>query len=869
VSSRGRRRPRIPFEPINRERLVSRLLAATRRRVAIIAAPAGFGKSTAIRQFVERRASVLAVIKVRRASANPQSFLEALIRALEECSATATTCHTQTRSIEDVEAQVKALMETALAKLARSSGVLVIDDLHLAHEPSVKDLIIDMVDLTPPNIHWLLAIRSISDLPVATWLAQGVSELPADEGDLRFTPTEVRNVADSWQLDLDDDAWSMLDSFAGGWPAATSLMLAALVTPEKRQEALVCARDLFYSYLDHEVFSPLDCIDRQFLLDTCLLPELDVDVLRRAGYDTAASTLIRMQGQTALITHVSDRIYRYQEYFGKFLRFKLELGGAAAFRAALRKTAEIFESGLLLADALATYAEAQDFDSVERVLVEHGRALIDLGFIEETRKQLFSRQLESKNDRIELLGLRAEVLEKLGRFDASNAIFASAISRCRGDQRAEFAQRAAVSLINQYRHLEACRVLASIAPSSITNSQLKCRVGATLAAAQSASGKHKLATRSMGSALDLACHLNDPSLEASVLNSAAFVSIRGGKLERAREYATRSVAVALESRLHDVAARAYSTLVSVSSEVGDQEATRENCLRMLNCAEQAGDRAVQRVALMGLCDLAAESGDEIALAQLEARLDRFEGRSEPRWHETLLPAKAMQLAWRGQYREACDLLADSAYSHANVEQQFLRRTEIALYSAAAGQWESAKLKLEEIEALESTLGEDKRFSNRVVKASLLMAITCVLIGRPRQSVERLRTLERRRLLKTSCLYSLWRVAMIFSANSGGGANAEFERAVLDLRANGMGGFALLINSLADTRRGILHKFSALTPTEMRILRTLTKGRTTKSIARELDRSPGTIDTHVKAIVRKLGCEGRIEAAQIAREHGLV
>lgn len=869
MSSRRRRRPTIPFEPIFRERLLGRLSTATRNRVTVIAAPAGFGKSTAIGQFVEGRASILGLVKVRKGGADVQGFLEALMSALEKRGGVTTTLFPERHSIGDVGAEANVLVDAALAKLAGAGGTIVVDELHLARENGIIHLIADMVELTPTSVHWLVATRSISDLPLATWLAQGISGLPIDDRDLRFTQAEVREVADSWQLNLDSEAMSRLAAFADGWPAAISFMSAAMVASGNGNEALVGARDLLYNYLGHQVFDPLDQTDRQFLLDTSLLSEMNVDVLGKAGYEDAASTLVRLQGQTAFISHVSDRVYRYQKSFGEFLRFKLELTGVVAFRAALRKTAEIFESGDLLAEALAMYAEAQDVENVERILIEHGRVLIDRGYIEEIRRLLFSERFGSKDDRIEIVGLRAEVLEKLGRFDESNAIFASVIHRAVGDQRAEFAHRSATSLINQYRHEEACRVLASIRPSSIANSRLRCRVGATLAAAQSASGKHKLAAQTIAGSLSLACHLNDPSLEATVLNSAAFVAIRGGKLDRAQECATRSVSVALEAGLHDVAARAYSTLVNASSEAGDQEGARENCLRMLRCAELAGNRAVERVALLGLCDLASERGDEITLGQLEARLDTFEGRSEPRWQETLLPAKAMRLAWHGKYRDACDLLADRGYAHASVEQQFLRRTEIALYSAAAGQWEPAKLKLDEIESLESSLGENQRSSHRLVKASLLVAITYVLVGRPRRAVERLRALERGRLLKTSGLYILWRVAMIFAASSTGAPAEEFESALEDLRSNGMGGFALLIHGLVETRQGVLHKFSALTPTEMRILRTLTKGRTTKSIARELDRSPGTIDTHVKAIVRKLGCEGRIEAAQIAREHGLI
>jgi LuxR family maltose regulon positive regulatory protein len=869
VSSRRRPEFITDFVAIERDRLLRRLVSATRSRVAVIAAPAGFGKSTVLKQFVKQHGALLGMLVVRKEHANHLRFLEDLLACFKTRSTTAAQ-RNEPRSFGACGDQRRDLIQELALTLSDANGTIVIDDLHRAmRQVGVGDLISEIVELAPASVHWVLATRSSVDLPMATWFAQGTAGLPIDEYDLRLTTREMHEMAASWRLDLSDEASSALFSFSDGWPAATSFALAAFVRSIDIQEAVTAGRELLYSYIAQQVFDPLEKRDQRFLSDTSLLPQMEVEMLSKAGYDDAASTILRLQKETALINHASEHIYQYQELFRAFLEFQLKLRGGSEYRSTLRKTAQILESGGLMEQALSIYAEAEEFGDVERVLVEHGQHLLDRGFLEEVQKQLFSDHFSSENDRIELSGLRAEVLARLGRFEASNAIFNTVVRKSSGDQRADFAQRSAVSLINQYRHFEASRVLGSIPLSSICNRRLRCRVAATLAAAQSASGKHKLANQSIDRALNLACHLNDTALEVTVLNSAAFVATRAGKFDAARASASKSVAVAQQAGLHNLAARAYSTLANVSSEAGDQETTTENLLRMLECAELAGDPAVARVALMGLCDLASERGDEHAFAELEAKLDVLEGRSDPRWQETLLPAKAMQLAWHGEYRDACDLLGATAYVHANLEQQFLRRTEIALYSAAAGLWEQAKLKLLEIEGLESGLNIGQRFSNRIVKATLLLSVTYVLIGRPRQGVERLRTLERSRLLKTTGLYLLWRVAMIFASNSNGSTNDEWEAALIDLRSSGLAGFALLMNRLAVTRLGVQHRLSVLTPTEMRILQTLTKGRSTKSIAVELNRSPRTVDTHVKAILRKLGCKGRIEAARIAREHGLV
>ena len=137
------------------------------------------------------------------------------------------------------------------------------------------------------------------------------------------------------------------------------------------------------------------------------------------------------------------------------------------------------------------------------------------------------------------------------------------------------------------------------------------------------------------------------------------------------------------------------------------------------------------------------------------------------------------------------------------------------------------------------------------------------------AVGRLRALERYGALKNTSLYALWRAAMRFSIAPGDGEDADFDASLDQLRDGALGGFALLLATLATARRDVSHRLAALTPTERRVLqRLLIEGRRAKSIAMELNRSPETIDTHVKAILRKLQCKGRMDAARIAREHGL-
>ena len=85
----------------------------------------------------------------------------------------------------------------------------------------------------------------------------------------------------------------------------------------------------------------------------------------------------------------------------------------------------------------------------------------------------------------------------------------------------------------------------------------------------------------------------------------------------------------------------------------------------------------------------------------------------------------------------------------------------------------------------------------------------------------------------------------------------------------MAGYGRLLEQLPLPAAASSPRFGSLTRTEVRVLRLLAVGGSSKSIGAELGRSPQTIDSHIKAVIRKLGCSGRQEAVGLARQHGII
>ncbi|MBV8246093.1 MAG: response regulator transcription factor, partial [Candidatus Eremiobacteraeota bacterium] len=100
--------------------------------------------------------------------------------------------------------------------------------------------------------------------------------------------------------------------------------------------------------------------------------------------------------------------------------------------------------------------------------------------------------------------------------------------------------------------------------------------------------------------------------------------------------------------------------------------------------------------------------------------------------------------------------------------------------------------------------------------------------------------------------------------------SSVHEALQTLSTAGLAGIARMLQALPMPRGfGSTTTMAGLTPKEVEILRHLGHFSSTKEIAASLGRSPHTVDWHIKAILKKLGCSSRREAIAFAREHGIV
>jgi DNA-binding CsgD family transcriptional regulator len=294
---------------------------------------------------------------------------------------------------------------------------------------------------------------------------------------------------------------------------------------------------------------------------------------------------------------------------------------------------------------------------------------------------------------------------------------------------------------------------------------------------------------------------------------------------------------------------------------------------MLVHARREGDLVAANSALRTSLFLATIRAEGMVIAQAVAALaPGLNSRTD--YDGLYLFARAIHSAWEADFAAASREAAAGLQAPAAHEwsYQMLALPHLAVYYAAAGNRDATAAALERATTVlaDSTTREVARaFATFTDLGRIMLAVAHSLGRKSRAATEALSQLERADPKPIPAVKYLVQAVRTFNRVVQGAADCDaLDRDLAKIREHGLGGYADLLAALSG---GIARAavFGALTKTELLMLRLIARGGTMKAIAVELRRSPDTLETHVRAILRKLGCKSRSEAIALARDHGIL
>ena len=324
--------PRRRGDRVPRPRLAERLDRGAAAGLTLLSAPAGFGKSTLLAEWLAAPADARAAawVSLDAGDNHPPTFWRYVVAALRRAQS-AIGADALARLEEPQPPPVEAILAGLLNELAALDGdvVLVLDDYHVVEAREVHEGVTFLLDHLPPTLHLLIASRADPPLPLARLRARGeLVEIRA--ADLRFTPDEAAAyLNDAMGLALAPADVAALESRTEGWIAA--LQLAALSVRGRDDPAAFIAGfagdDRYVvDYLVEEVLQRQAEPVRRFLLRTAILDRLTGPLCDAVtGRDDGRATLAALERDNLFLVPLDDRRrwYRYHHLFADMLRARL------------------------------------------------------------------------------------------------------------------------------------------------------------------------------------------------------------------------------------------------------------------------------------------------------------------------------------------------------------------------------------------------------------------------------------------------------------------------------------------------------------------------------------------------------------------
>jgi LuxR family transcriptional regulator, maltose regulon positive regulatory protein len=316
----GYRPPRLPNGALRRDRLVRRLTQAADVPLALLVAPAGYGKTTLLAQWVQTDPRPATWISV---DDDPERLHNLLDRAIGEI-------RTGARLRSARENRGGSTLVTVMRSLERIAHpfVIVLDDVDRLRDAASLDALAAIADVMPEGSQLALASREEPALPIGRLRAQGkLVDLRAR--DLAMTRREAAAMLSLAGLELSSEDLLVLLQRTEGWPAG--LYLAALSLRENPDLHRAVARfagddRLAADYLRDELLNGLDADRREFLrrasvLETLSGPVCD-EVLDRVGSGCVLRDLSRSNALVAPLDN-TDATYRCHPMLARMLRAEL------------------------------------------------------------------------------------------------------------------------------------------------------------------------------------------------------------------------------------------------------------------------------------------------------------------------------------------------------------------------------------------------------------------------------------------------------------------------------------------------------------------------------------------------------------------
>ena len=320
-------------ELVKRSRLLEKIQEASNYKLTLISAPAGFGKTTLLSEWIrDNRLSIAtAWLSLEEADDEPRRFWEYFLAALRTLQPDIGKV-----ILELLHANQSVFEETVITPLINDlAGIeqdtlMILDDYHFIHSDAIHTGVNFLLEHMPPQLHLVIATRADPPLPIVHYRGKGtILEIGAD--DLRFTAEEATELLTSLGVpSLSSEDIQALNTRVEGWVVGLKMAMLSM-RGEKDIPSFISGftgtQRYIMDYLIEEVLQRQPTEVRDFLLATSVLEKLNgslCDTL--TGRQNGQEMLTKLEKANLFLVPLDEtrEWYRYEHLFAELLRHRLE-----------------------------------------------------------------------------------------------------------------------------------------------------------------------------------------------------------------------------------------------------------------------------------------------------------------------------------------------------------------------------------------------------------------------------------------------------------------------------------------------------------------------------------------------------------------
>lgn len=706
--------PTKPSMLLHRPRLVDFIHEHIDRKLILVSAAAGYGKTSLLVDFAYDTDVPVCWYSLDPSDADVRIFLEHLAASIARRFPQINQGPLGALLRGQMEAPDPQGLLTLLVNEVQDSiaeyFVLVLDDYHFADASDDVKLAVEwLLDHSPDNCCFLLSSRTMPRLPILQLTARReVAGLGND--DLRFNAQEIRELlAANYSIFVPEDEAERLAAESEGW--ITGILLTTHTLWKGLLQTIIRVKgsgEQVYAYLAEEVFEQQPMEIQEFLKASSILTVMDVDLCNEVlGVENSPEMLDLVEARNLFVSKLEEETtcYKYHHLFRGFLISRFVPSEQARMRELHQRAGHTLEERGGLNEAVSHYLSAEAYGEAARVMDTSAAQMFNAGKLRTLAEWIDSLPAEERRAHPNTQLIRGRIHVEKGDLTRAQKVFANVYQQFieAGDLGGQ--ARALVQLASTHRFqgrydeaIQKSKEVLALASQGELDRQTVAEAYRTHGLCLAYVGNLQQAEAELSKSLALYKEIGDIANVANLYQGIGMVIRRAGRLAEGEQYYREALSIWQKLQNSTRIAEVLNNIAMVHYYRGEYATALELLQDALDKVQQAGHRRIEGVVLTSLGDVHLD-------------LDEY-GRTEQYYVEA---AEAAQDAQQGFF-----LL----YSLARLGE---------VYSLGK-KWDKARSALEQASNLVKAQGG--AFNKGLVNLSA--GILCYLLGETEKGIESLR-----------------------------------------------------------------------------------------------------------------------------------